>query len=57
MPALYIIGASVLVVVLLIYRTQTTWPGFFIVLLGVPVYYAWRRKKDTAEARGSRPEG
>ena len=36
-PALYLVGASVLVIVLLVYRTQTTWPGFFIVLLGVPV--------------------
>jgi basic amino acid/polyamine antiporter, APA family len=40
-PALYIIGASVLVVVLLIYRPMTTWPGFVIVLLGVPVYFLW----------------
>jgi APA family basic amino acid/polyamine antiporter len=41
-PALYIVGASVLVVVLLIYRPMTTWPGFFIVLMGVPVYYLWK---------------
>jgi APA family basic amino acid/polyamine antiporter len=44
-PSLYIVGASVLVIVLLIYRTTTTWPGFFIVLLGVPVYYLWTRKR------------
>jgi basic amino acid/polyamine antiporter, APA family len=41
-PALYIIGATVLVVVLLIYRPMTTWPGFVIVLLGAPVYFLWR---------------
>jgi APA family basic amino acid/polyamine antiporter len=44
-PALYVVGASVLVIVLLVYRTQTTWPGFFIVLLGVPVYYLWTRRR------------
>jgi APA family basic amino acid/polyamine antiporter len=42
-PALYIIGAAVLVVVLLIYRPMTTWPGLVIVLLGAPVYFLWRR--------------
>ena len=43
-PALYIVGAAILVIVLLIYRPMTTWPGFFIVLLGVPVYYLWKRQ-------------
>jgi APA family basic amino acid/polyamine antiporter len=42
-PALYIIGATVLVVVLLVYRPMTTWPGLVIVLLGAPVYFLWRR--------------
>jgi APA family basic amino acid/polyamine antiporter len=42
-PALYVIGASVLVAVLLVYRPMTTWPGFVIVGLGVPVYYLWRK--------------
>ena len=40
-PALYIIGASVILVVLFAYRPATTWPGLLIVLLGLPVYYAW----------------
>jgi APA family basic amino acid/polyamine antiporter len=42
LPALYIIGASVVMIVLLAYRTQTTWPGLLIVLAGVPVYFLWR---------------
>ncbi len=41
-PALYILGASVILVVLFAYRTATTWPGLVIVLLGVPVYYWFR---------------
>jgi basic amino acid/polyamine antiporter, APA family len=42
LPALYIMGASVVMVVLLFYKTQTTWPGLLIVLAGVPVYFLWR---------------
>ena len=38
-PALYIVGASTILLVLFIYRTATTWPGLIIVLLGVPVYF------------------
>ncbi|HZR23033.1 MAG TPA: amino acid permease [Vicinamibacterales bacterium] len=41
-PALYIAGAATILVVLFLYRTATTWPGLIIVLLGVPVYFAWR---------------
>ncbi len=41
-PALYMLGAGTLLVVLFIYRTSTTWPGFIIVAIGVPIYFAWR---------------
>jgi APA family basic amino acid/polyamine antiporter len=41
-PALYIAGAGAILITLLIYRPATTWPGFLIVLLGVPVF-AWLR--------------
>src|SRR5262245_37233433 len=43
-PALYIAGAAAILVVLFVYRTATTWPGLIIVLLGVPVYFAWKPK-------------
>ena len=42
-PALYIAGAAAILVVLLIYRPATTWPGFLIVLLGIPVFLRMRR--------------
>src|SRR4051812_5617769 len=42
-PALYIIAASVILAVLFIYQTATTWPGLVIVLTGVPVYFLWRK--------------
>jgi APA family basic amino acid/polyamine antiporter len=42
-PLLYILGASTILLVLFIYRPATTWPGLAIVLLGLPVYFWWRR--------------
>ncbi|HJQ26237.1 MAG TPA: amino acid permease [Blastocatellia bacterium] len=51
LPALYIIGASVILVVLFIYQTATTWPGLAIIATGVPVYFLWRRSGTaTSEA-------
>lgn len=41
-PALYIGGAAAILAVLFVYQSATTWPGLVIVLLGVPVYFAWR---------------
>lgn len=41
-PALYCIGAAVILVVLFVYQTTATWPGLLIVLTGVPVYFVWR---------------
>jgi basic amino acid/polyamine antiporter, APA family len=42
-PALYIVSALAILFVLLLYNTQTAWPGLVIVLLGVPVYLLWSR--------------
>jgi APA family basic amino acid/polyamine antiporter len=44
-PALYILGAGAILVVLFLYRTSTTWPGLVIVVLGVPVYLVWHRRE------------
>lgn len=43
-PALYIVGATVILAVLFVYRPATTWPGMVIVLLGLPVYSAWAKR-------------
>ena len=48
MPLLYIIGASIILAVLFIYQTATTWPGLIIVLSGVPIYFLWRRSAVAA---------
>ncbi|HWN98775.1 MAG TPA: hypothetical protein VNS63_05835, partial [Blastocatellia bacterium] len=42
-PALYIIGAAVILAVLFIYQTATTWPGLIIIATGIPVYFIWRK--------------
>jgi len=44
LPALYIVMATWICVVLLRYKPQYTWPGLVIVLLGVPVYLIWKRQ-------------
>jgi basic amino acid/polyamine antiporter, APA family len=43
LPAIYILLALFIDVVLLRYKPQYTWPGLIIVLLGIPVYYLWSR--------------
>lgn len=53
-PALYIVGASIILVVLFIYQTATTWPGLIIVLTGVPIYFLWR-KSDTGPGTDNQP--
>jgi basic amino acid/polyamine antiporter, APA family len=44
-PALYIILAAAISIDLLIFKPQYTWPGLGIVLLGIPVYYVWKKQK------------
>ena len=44
LPALYIVMAAWICIVLLRYKPQYTWPGIAIVLLGVPVYALWARR-------------
>jgi basic amino acid/polyamine antiporter, APA family len=43
LPALYVVAAALIALTLLVYKTQTTWPGLVIVLTGIPVYALWRR--------------
>jgi basic amino acid/polyamine antiporter, APA family len=47
LPALYIVMATWICVVLLRYKPQYTWPGLILVLLGVPVYLLWKRSAAT----------
>jgi basic amino acid/polyamine antiporter, APA family len=44
LPAVYLVMATWICVVLLRYKPQYTWPGLALVLLGVPVYLFWSRR-------------
>ena len=44
LPAMYILMAVFIDVVLLRYKPQYTWPGLIIVLLGIPVYFLWSKR-------------
>ncbi len=46
LPAIYIVMAVGIDLVLLRYKPQYTWPGLIIVLCGIPVYFLWSRKKQ-----------
>ncbi len=50
LPAMYIVGAAVILVMLFTFRAGTTWPGIVIVAVGVPIYFLLRRG---AERRAS----
>ena len=49
-PLLYLAGASTILLVLLMYRPTTTWPGFAIVIVGIPVYFLVRRRNAKVAA-------
>jgi APA family basic amino acid/polyamine antiporter len=42
-PAIYILTTVTIMVILLIYKPNYTFPGLIIVVLGIPVFYLWRR--------------
>jgi basic amino acid/polyamine antiporter, APA family len=42
-PALYILCAAAISIDLLIFKPMYTWPGMVIVLLGIPVFFIWKK--------------
>jgi APA family basic amino acid/polyamine antiporter len=50
LPALYIVAASVIEGLLLVYKPSYTWPGLIVVLIGIPVYLGWRAIGKRSEA-------
>ncbi|HEX4604949.1 MAG TPA: amino acid transporter, partial [Candidatus Angelobacter sp.] len=50
LPAIYIVMALFIDVVLLRYKPQYTWPGLIIVLLGIPVYFIWSKRGAATQA-------
>ena len=55
LPAMYILMAGLIEILLLIHKPDYTWPGLIIVLLGVPVYFIWRKEnRSNGEFAGSK---
>jgi len=52
LPALYIVMATWICVVLLRYKPQYTWPGLILVLIGLPVYFVWKRLGSAVDVQG-----
>lgn len=55
-PAFYILAATIILVVLFVYRPSTTWPGLLIVLLGIPLYLVIRGAARTPTVRRDSPQ-
>lgn len=45
-PAIYILTTITIMIILLIYKSKYTFPGLIIVLLGIPVYYLWKKHSE-----------
>ena len=43
LPIIYIILAVSISLILLIYKPLYTWPGLIIVLMGIPIYFLWKK--------------
>ncbi|HEY6336964.1 MAG TPA: amino acid permease [Candidatus Sulfotelmatobacter sp.] len=54
-PALYIVVATTILVVLFVFRPSTTWPGLLIVLLGIPIYLVIRGAGPIPPVQSSAP--
>jgi APA family basic amino acid/polyamine antiporter len=48
-PAIYIMTTVTIMVILLIYKPLYTFPGLGIVLLGIPVFYLWKKYNKITE--------
>ncbi|TAL64977.1 MAG: amino acid permease [Bacteroidetes bacterium] len=48
-PAIYILTTISIMVILLIYKPNYTFPGLGIVILGIPVFFLWKRNNKNQE--------
>ena len=48
-PAIYILTTVTIMVILLIYKPDYTFPGLGIVIVGIPVFYIWRKYNKEQE--------
>jgi APA family basic amino acid/polyamine antiporter len=50
-PAVYILTTVFIMVILLIYKPNYTFPGLGIVILGIPVFYLWRKYNNNRDIK------
>jgi APA family basic amino acid/polyamine antiporter len=50
LPVFYLAAIAFIMIVLLIYKPLYTWPGLILVLLGLPVYFIWKRSSRSKVA-------
>ena len=48
-PLIYLLVGTLFCVLLIIYKPQYTWPGFILVLIGLPVYFITQRNKRKSD--------
>jgi APA family basic amino acid/polyamine antiporter len=51
LPLGYGVAGAVLIAILLVQSPRNTWPGYAIVLAGIPVYFLWHSRARAASAR------
>lgn len=44
-PLVYLLIGTAFCLLLILYKPQYTWPGFILILMGVPIYYFANRRK------------
>ncbi|MBN2202066.1 amino acid permease [bacterium] len=47
-PALYMAATALILADLLVFKPMYTWPGLVLVLLGIPVYFVWNRRRSAS---------
>jgi basic amino acid/polyamine antiporter, APA family len=48
LPLIYVFAAGLIEILLLLYKPSFTWPGLIIVLLGIPVFFVWKKNEVSA---------
>lgn len=51
-PVIYIMATVFIMVILLIYKPNYTFPGLIIVIIGIPIYFLWRKYNRTQNDSG-----
>jgi len=48
-PVIYMLTTIIIMIILLIYKPDYTFPGLIIVLIGIPVFFIWKKKSGNIQ--------